>query len=299
LEAIFIEWLFSQGVTAATLPRISLDAAAAVLLAALLLTAAARWVWRVVELEGSGRALKFGAGIASLSPIAGVLGAPASLVILASALGLTLASLALFDWRHAWLPDPVVLGLAGAGAAALVVGAVTGQAAWTTVVAQLLNGGIWLTMALMVVRFERGAQAGIGRHAFASGAALGPGDAKLIGALAIWVSPQAMALTLALTAGVLIAVACVRLGPAFLLSRPGSGAQSVSSVSGNGGGGSVSLTSQIGAPHTGEWRTDEYHARHGAASLPGPIFGRGYVPLCPILALAFWAVWLSAAGWQL
>lgn len=109
-------------------------------------------------------------------------------------LGWLLVPLAWLDWRHLWLPDRLTLSLAGAG---LALGGIASHASLPD---RLIGGvagfaSLWvLSEAYRALRAREG---------------LGKGDAKLLGALGLWVGWAALPPVLLLSAltGIGIAIA--------------------------------------------------------------------------------------------
>ena len=120
--------------------------------------------------------------------------APDSSGLALALFGWVLLPLAWLDWRHLWLPDPLVLplglgglafgGLLGASLVDRIIGGLTGWAA--------------LSLVLLTYRLVRGREG------------LGQGDPKLLGAIGLWLGWVPLAPVLAVAAALGIAVALAR-----------------------------------------------------------------------------------------
>lgn len=108
--------------------------------------------------------------------------------------GWLLLPLAWLDWRYFWLPNRLVLPLALGG---LAFGGFLGPSLLGRIIGGLA-GWIALTLLSMAYRSARGRE-GLGR-----------GDAKLLGAIGLWLGWQALAPTLALAAMIGLVIALAR-----------------------------------------------------------------------------------------
>jgi leader peptidase (prepilin peptidase) / N-methyltransferase len=119
----------------------------------------------------------FGAGCALLF-------APLNAVA-AAAMGWLLVPLILLDWRHFWLPDPLIIVLAGCGvfAGGLLMNA-------PSLTEQLIGGAAGYA-ALQLIRLGYSRLRGV--------EAMGAGDPKLLGAIGLWVGWPALPFILLLS----------------------------------------------------------------------------------------------------
>ena len=108
--------------------------------------------------------------------------------------GWTLLPLAWLDWRHFWLPDKLVLPLAIGG---LAFGGLLGASLLDRAVGGLVA---WAALSLLSLMYRRAR----GREG------LGRGDAKLFGAIGLWLGWVSLAPVLALAAALGLAVALGR-----------------------------------------------------------------------------------------
>lgn len=148
-------------------------------------------------------------GAAAIGGLSGLLLAGAPAAALASAgLGWFLLLLALFDLRHFWLPDRLVLPLAALGLLANALGIGPGLAAAAIGAAA---GFLALSAVALAYRALRGHDG------------LGGGDPKLLGAIGAWIGWQALPWTvflaamLGLLAAVVLALRGRRIDGAFRL----------------------------------------------------------------------------------
>ncbi|MES2905278.1 MAG: A24 family peptidase [Pseudomonadota bacterium] len=108
--------------------------------------------------------------------------------------GWLLLPLAWLDWRHFWLPDRLVLPLALGG---IAFGGFLGPSLLDRIIGGLAG---WIALTLLSLAYRRAR----GREG------LGQGDAKLLGAIGLWLGWQALAPTLALAAMIGLAIALAR-----------------------------------------------------------------------------------------
>ncbi len=220
------------------------------------------------------RAQAASAQVLLLAPLVigvGIAGLPTAGLVSALFLALILFTLALLDAQHRWLPDRLVLAVAGIGLLAHFRAADTAGALQLMVSGVLVNFLVWVPLAWWLSGAGPAATAGasVGEPA-RSWRVMGPGDVKLIAAMAIWLPPLQMAS--ALTAA--LAGVCV-------VAMIGLAQQRLAAVGlSNAAAGSV----VPGSPQQA-WLRSPRDADDGLIA-----FG-------PFLALGFWAVWCSAQGW--
>jgi leader peptidase (prepilin peptidase)/N-methyltransferase len=141
---------------------------------------------------------------AAFGAVCALLFAPLNAVAVA-AMAWLLVPLILLDWRHFWLPDPLVAGLAECG---LLAGSQLPNAPSLT---DQLIGGVAGFAVLQAVR--------LGYRMWKNADGMGGGDPKLFGAIGLWTGWQALPVLMMLASA--IGLAC------FLISRDTKSANSV------------------------------------------------------------------------